>query len=277
VARRQGAERGLLVTLIDSHCHLDPEHFPEGPEPVLARARQAGVEHFVVVGVGGDLRSAERAVALAEQQPDVTAIVGMHPHDASAFDERLALELARLAAGPRVAAIGEVGLDYHYLFSPAEAQREVFRRMVRLARALGKPLVVHTREAAEDTLHILGQEGASAIGGIIHCFSEDLAFARRALDLGFHLSFSGIVTYKSVHGVHEVARFAPDDRILVETDSPYLAPVPVRGKRCEPAFVAHTARRLAELRGVAPELVAALTTANARRCLRLLATGGAGG
>ena len=259
----------MPVALIDSHCHLDPEHFPEGPAPVLARGRLAGIAHFVVVGVGRDLGSAERAVALAGEQPDVTAIVGMHPHEASALDAELEPRLRRLAAHERVAAVGEIGLDYHYMFSPLEVQQEVFRRMIRLAHELGKPVVIHTREAPTDTLRILEEERASALGGIIHCFSEDLAFARRALDLGFHLSFSGILTYKNARSVHEVARFAPADRLLVETDSPYLAPVPLRGKRCEPAFVVHTARKLAELRGLDAERLAEITTENARRCLGL--------
>jgi TatD DNase family protein len=166
-------------------------------------------------------------------------------------------------------AVGEIGLDYHYMHSPREAQHETFRRLVRLARRVGKPIVIHTREAADDTLRILDEEGAREVGGVIHCFSEDRPFAARALDLGFDLSFSGIVTFKSARAIQEVATWAPPERILVETDSPYLAPIPMRGKRCEPAFVVHTARRVAELRGEAVEDVARRTSENARRLFGL--------
>jgi TatD DNase family protein len=164
-----------------------------------------------------------------------------------------------------VRALGEVGLDHHYDHSPRDVQAEVFRRMVALARSVKKPLVIHTRAAPGETLAILEDEGARDVGGIIHCFSEDLGFAKRALDLGFYLSFSGILTFKNAHSVHEVARVAPADRILVETDSPYLAPVPLRGKKCEPAFVVHTAKRLAELRGASAGEIETLTTENAAR------------
>jgi TatD DNase family protein len=159
--------------------------------------------------------------------------------------------------------VGEVGLDYHYDHSPRDVQAEVFRRFVALARSVRKPLVIHTRSAPEDTLAVLESEGARVVGGVIHCFSEDRAFASRAFDLGFDVSFSGILTFKSAVAVQDVARFAPDDRILVETDSPYLAPVPKRGKPNEPAYVVHTAARLAELRGTTPAYIGELTTKNA--------------
>ena len=174
-------------------------------------------------------------------------------------------ELRTLAQAPEVVAVGEIGLDYHYDHSPREVQRDVFARLIALGRELRKPIVVHTREAAEDTLAILEREGARDVGGIIHCFSEDRPFAARALDLGFDVSFSGIVTFKNARAVQDVAVWAPLDRILVETDSPYLAPIPMRGKRCEPAMVSHTARRVAELRGVAVDEVADATTKNAQR------------
>jgi TatD DNase family protein len=255
--------------LIDTHCHLDPGYFPEGSEAVIERARAAGVDAFVVIGVGEDLGPARAALELASSRPDVWATVGLHPHDATVLDEAMADELDRLAGTPRVCAIGEIGLDYHYMRSPRDVQRDVFRRMIGLARKHKKPIVVHTREAPEDTISILDEEGAREVGGIIHCFSEDRAFAERAIALGFDLSFSGIVTFKNARAVHEVAAWAPPDRILVETDSPYLAPIPMRGKRCEPAFVVHTARRVAELRGVELEALAAQTSENARRRLGL--------
>jgi TatD DNase family protein len=252
----------LVMTWFDTHCHLDSEHNPEGPAAVLDRARAAGVSAFLCVGVGG-LAQAEQALSLAEQHADVFASAGVHPHDAARDG---ALDFSKLWAHPRLLAVGEVGLDYH---SPRETQAEVFRRYIALARSLAKPLIVHTRSAAEDTLQILESEGARDAGGVIHCFSEDRAFAQRALDLGFYLSFSGIVTFKTARAIQDVAAWAPADRVLVETDSPYLAPVPLRGKRCEPAFVVHTGKYVATLRNIDEAHFAALTTQNAQRCFRL--------
>jgi TatD DNase family protein len=263
-----------MLCLADAHCHLDAGYFQEGPDAVLERARAAGVVGFVVVGLAAEiegpgsdgLEPVRFAVDLARRSPDgVTACVGLHPHDASRWTSELHEGLRALAALPEVAAVGEIGLDYHYDRSPREAQREAFARLVGLARELRKPIVVHTRSAPEETLSILEREGARDVGGIIHCFSEDRPFAERALALGFDLSFSGIVTFKGARSVREVAAWAPLDRILVETDSPYLAPVPMRGKRCEPAHVVHTARCVAELRGVPVEDVAAATLANTER------------
>jgi len=256
--------------LIDTHCHLDSGYFPEGVDAVLERASAAGVEGFVVIGVGEDLAPARSAIEIANARANVWATVGVHPHDAMVLNDAMEAEIDALAKEPRICAIGEIGLDYHYMRSPREAQRDVFRRLIALARRNQKPIVVHTREAAEDTLLILEEEGARDVGGIIHCFSEDRAFAERALSLGFDLSFSGIVTFKNARSVHEVAAWAPSDRILVETDSPYLAPIPMRGKRCEPAYVVHTARRVAELRGEALADLAAITTENAKRRLHLV-------
>jgi TatD DNase family protein len=255
-----------MFPIVDTHCHLDPQYFPSGPGEVMDRARAAGVVGFVVIGVGSDLAPARAAVALAAREPTrVAAAVGVHPHDATSLDDALYAELAALAARPEVVAVGEVGLDYHYDHSPREVQRAVFARLVALARAVKKPIVIHTREAADDTLAILASEGARDVGGIIHCFSEDRPFAERALDLGFDLSFSGIVTFKSARAVQEVAAWAPLERVLVETDSPYLAPVPMRGKPCEPAYVAYTVARVAELREMTPAAVGEATTANAER------------
>ena len=253
------------MTWFDTHCHLDSEHSPDGPEALLARAREAGVSAFLCVGVGG-LSQAQQALAIAEQHPDVYASAGVHPHDAA---RDAGLDFEALWAHPRLLAVGEVGLDYHYDHSPRDTQAEVFRRYIALARRVQKPLIIHTRSAAEDTLQILEAEGARDAGGVIHCFSEDRAFAARALDLGFYLSFSGIVTFKSARAIQEVAAWAPADRVLVETDSPYLAPVPLRGKRCEPAFVVHTGKYVAALRNVGEEVFASLTTENARRCFRV--------
>jgi len=256
----------MTLALADAHCHLDASYFPDGAEAVMARAEEAGVVGFVVVGVGADLSPARAAVALAQSRPDrVVACVGIHPHDAASWSEAAHDELRALASQPGVAAVGEIGLDYHYDHSSRPAQRAVFARLIGLARELGRPIVVHTREAAADTLAILEDEEARDVGGIIHCFSEDRPFAARALDLGFDVSFSGIVTFKSATAVQDVAAWAPLDRILVETDSPYLAPVPLRGKKCEPALLVHTARRVAALRGIPLEELAAATLANTER------------
>jgi TatD DNase family protein len=255
--------------LIDSHCHLDPAYLPSGPDDVLTRAKAAGVGTFVCIGVGRDLGAARAAVALAGHRVDVFATVGVHPHDAAATDEPAFDEIARLARQPRVVAIGEIGLDYHYDHSPRDVQKGVFRRMIALARELRKPIVIHTRNAPSDTLSILEEEKARDVGGIIHCFSEDRTFAERAMALDFDLSFSGILTFKNAHGIREAARYAPADRIMVETDSPFLAPVPVRGKPCEPAYVVHTARCLAELRGESFDDVARQTTMTAAKRLGL--------
>jgi TatD DNase family protein len=244
---------------------------------VLERARAAGVFGFISIGVGS-LAQAEAAAALAQASADVLATAGVHPHDAKTLDAALEAALEALAGRERVVAVGEVGLDHHYDHSPKAEQGRAFRWAVALARRVRKPLVIHTREAPAETLAVLREEGARDVGGVIHCFSEDRAFARDALDLGFYLSFSGILTFKNARAVHDVAAFAPPDRVLVETDSPYLSPVPLRGKKCEPAFVAHTARRLAELRGEALDAVTARTTENAARAfgfrVRKLDSGG---
>jgi TatD DNase family protein len=252
--------------LVDTHCHLDSQYCPGGAGEVIARAEAVGVVGFVVIGVGRDLSHADEAVALAKAMPQkVAATVGIHPHDAKLMDQAA---LERLAREPEVVAVGETGLDFHYDYAPREVQREAFRNQVQLARKLQKPLIIHTRTAPEETLAILREESARDVGGIIHCFSEDRAFAAQALDLGFDISFSGIVTFKTATAIHDVAAWAPLDRILVETDSPYLAPVPYRGKPCEPAFVVHTAKRVADLRGTTLEAISEHTTRNAERRFR---------
>jgi TatD DNase family protein len=255
--------------LIDSHCHLDPEYLPDGPGDVLARAEAVGVGAFVCIGVGRDLGAARGAVALADARANVFATVGVHPHDAATTSDADLDEIAKLARHPRVVAVGEVGLDHHYEHSPRDAQKRMFRRMIAIARDVRKPLVIHTRSAPAETLAVLEEEGADGVGGIIHCFSEDRAFAERALSLDFDLSFSGILTFKNAEAIRDAARFAPMDRILVETDSPFLAPAPLRGKKCEPAYIVHTAKYLAEIRGVSSDAVAGATTANVVRRLGL--------
>lgn len=244
--------------LVDAHCHLyDGSEEASGP---LDRARIAGVSGFIAVGT--DLDDSRRVLALAQRQPDVRACLGVHPHEAKHWDGDTEAALEALLQAPEARFVGEMGLDWHYDFSPRAAQEEVFRAQIRLAKRLSKPLMIHTREAPEATLQILEEEGAEAVGGIIHCFSEDLPFAWRALELGFHLSFSGIVTFKKAEAVQAVAAWAPADRVLVETDSPYLAPTPHRGKPNEPAYVVHVAEAVARLRGVSLLALAEQTTRN---------------
>lgn len=261
------------MNLVDTHCHLDSQYAEGGADDVIGRARAAGVIGFIAIGVGRSIEPSREAVALAKRRADVRATVGLHPHDAEGWTPEMHDVLSALAREPEVVMIGEVGLDHHYDHSPREKQRDVFARFVALARDVKKPLVIHTRSAPAETLDVLKVEGASDVGGIIHCFSEDRAFAEVALDLGFDISFSGIVTFKNAKAIHEVAAWAPADRILVETDSPYLAPIPMRGKPCEPAYVVHTARRVAELRGIALEELARITTENAERRTRYTFTG----
>jgi TatD DNase family protein len=254
--------------MIDSHCHLDSEYFGQDRAAVLARARAVGVEAFICIGVGRGLSAPREAVEIAAAEPDVFATVGVHPHDVAKMTEPDWAELGTLARKPRVVGIGESGLDYHYEHSPRGIQIEAYHRFASLARAAELPLVSHVRDAHDDAAAVLRAEGAGA-GGVIHCFTGGVAEARVYLDLGQHLSFSGIVTFKTADNIREAAGFAPLDRIMIETDSPYLAPTPHRGKRNEPAFVAQTLAAIAACRGIPTAEVEAATTRNARRLFRL--------
>lgn len=260
------AEQPQPLPLFDTHAHLDAKRFSEDFDDVLARAREAGVQQIVAIGASRGFESNLSTLAIAEAHDWIWASVGIHPHDARvATDEVIAQIEAIAREHPRVVAIGETGLDYHYDHSPRDVQRDVFRRFLQMARALSRPVIIHTREAEEDTVAILREEGAEQCGGVLHCFSGTRWLAEQALELGFYVSFSGIVTFRSAREVQEVARIVPADRILIETDCPYLAPTPRRGKRNEPAYVAHTLRHIAELRGADPEELAQQTTENARR------------
>lgn len=251
--------------LIDSHCHLDFADFGAEREQILERGRAEGIVWFVTIGSGRGAESAPDAVGLADTHRDVVATVGIHPHDAIAATPDAVARIEQLALKERVVAVGEVGLDYHYDHSPREVQRETFRRFVAMARAVKKPLVIHTRAAPEDTLAILRDEGARDVGGVIHCFSEDAPFAKAAMDLGFDISFSGIVTFKKSDDLRAAAKTVPLDRMLIETDAPYLAPMPMRGKRNEPSYLARTAAHLAGTLGLAERELRARTTENAIR------------
>ena len=248
--------------MIDSHCHLDDERFDEDRDEVIERALAAGVEAMMTIGTGDGPPDLEVAIRLAERYPSVWATVGVHPHNAAKAAAATIPRLAALAGHPKVLAIGEIGLDYHYDFSPRDVQRGVFADQLALAREAGKPIVIHTREAWEDTLDIIERHWpAGGPGGIMHCFSGGPDEARRCLAMGFHLSFGGIVTFPKAANVREAAKITPIERLLVETDAPYLAPAPYRGKRNEPAFVVETVRRLAADRGSTAADMESATTA----------------
>jgi len=257
----------VILDLVDTHAHL---HFPEFAgdlEAVLERARAAGVRCMVTIGT--DVESSRAAVALAGREPDVWAAVGIHPHAASLADEARLAEIERLAAAPRVVAIGETGLDFFRLLSPRDAQELAFRAQLALARRLRKPVLVHCRDAHEETLAILAEVPVGEAGGIMHCFSGDAGEARRCLDLGLLISLAGPVTYPKARALPEVAKVVPADRLVVETDCPFLPPQPYRGKRNEPAYLAVTAARVAELRAEPLEELASRMSENARTLLRL--------
>ena len=249
------------MTLIDSHCHLNYEGLAARQTEVLENARNRGVSGFL--NISTRQREWDEIIKVAEREPDVWASVGVHPHEADSHPDLGASALVEAADHPRVIAIGECGLDYFYDKSDRTAQRERFEAHIEAARQTGLPLVVHTREAEDDTAEILSaavREGG--ISGVLHCFTGSAELARTALDLGFYISLSGIVTFKNAQDLQDVAKWLPEDQFLVETDSPFLAPVPHRGRKCEPAFVADTANFVAQLRNANPEQVAENTTAN---------------
>lgn len=245
--------------LVDSHCHLDFPDLAENLPQLLDLMQQNGVGHAVCIGVA--LEDLPRIIAIAEAHSNVFASVGVHPEN-TGVREATVDELVRLAQHPKVIAIGETGLDYYWHKDAPEWQRERFRVHIRAAIETGKPLVIHNRDATADTLRLLKEEGAERVGGIMHCFTENWETAEAALALGFHISLSGIVTFKNAHAVKDVARRVPLDRLLVETDAPYLAPVPYRGKTNQPAYVKYVAEEIARLREVPVADIAAATTAN---------------
>jgi TatD DNase family protein len=244
---------------VDSHCHLDFPDFAPRLGEVLANMDDSRVTHALCVSV--DLPNFPRVLALAEGAANLYASVGVHP-DYEDTEEPTVEGLVSLAAHPKVIAIGETGLDYYRLTGDLEWQRERFRTHIRAAKKIAKPLIIHTRSASNDTLRVMREEGAEAVRGVMHCFTESWEVAQAAIELGFYISLSGIVTFKNAKEIHEVARKIPLDRLLIETDSPYLAPVPHRGKTNEPAYVAHVATRIAELRGVSVESIGEATTRN---------------
>ncbi len=254
------------MTVTDSHCHLDHEKFAADLDSVMARASDAGVNRMLCIGTGDGPPELDRAIRLAERYPVIVATVGVHPHEAAKVTPETYVDLRRLADHPKVVAFGEIGLDYHYDFSPRDVQRTVFIAQLKLARELALPITLHIREAWDDTMSILADHWFGP--GIVHCFTGDAAQATQALARGFHLAYGGVLTFRTAEAVREAAQITPDNRLLIETDAPFLAPIPYRGKRNEPAMMIETLKKLAEVRGVAPERIAELTTANFDRLCR---------
>jgi TatD DNase family protein len=253
---------------VDSHCHIDMPQFDDDRDAILSRAREAGIADMLIVG-GVDAEGGHRRALSVAERLGCPVSAGVHPHEAKLADDAVYLELRKWADAGRIVAVGEIGLDFHYDHSPRDVQREVFRRQIRLARDCGLPVIIHTREADDETAMILEEEKAGETGGVIHCFTGTAELADRALALGFYISFSGIVTFPRAQNIQEVAARMPLDRLLIETDAPFLAPIPHRGKRNEPAFVVEVARKVASLRGTTPEAIGAAALANFKRLFRL--------
>jgi len=256
-----------VIALIDSHCHVAEPEYDADRNAVLARARAGGVRSMIVAAAGGTLETNRRATETAAREPDCYAVVGVHPHDARLVDDGVLDAIREFARRPRVVGIGETGLDFHYDHSPRQRQIAEFHRFCALARECSLPVVVHSRAAVDETLDVLREEDVGH--GVMHCFSYDAEAARRFLDLGLYVSFSGILTFRNAADVREAARHVPLDRLLVETDSPYLAPEPRRGGRNEPLRVVDVARGLADELGKSLEEIAERTTENARRLFAL--------
>jgi TatD DNase family protein len=256
--------------MIDSHCHLADEAFADDLDAVVRRAQEAGLAGGLCVVDVTEPAEVDRVARVTSAWTALRTTAGVHPHRAAGCSGAEAVELVRrrIAADPLVRAVGEIGLDYHYDFAPRDRQREVFEAQVAFARESGLPIVVHTREADADTLEILERAGAGEVSGVFHCFSGDRELARRAVELGFHVSFSGILTFPKAAGIRDAARIVPLDRVLVETDCPYLAPVPFRGRRNEPAWVARVVDALADLYSMAAEAAGRTTAANYERLFR---------
>jgi len=251
------------MALVDSHCHLDGPRFTEDREAAIGRALEAGVERMLSIGSGDGPPDLEAAIRLADRYAPVWATVGVHPHDAGKATDATLRELETLLRHPKVVGLGEIGLDYHYDHSPRDVQKSVFRDQLAIAGKAGVPVIIHTREAWEDTFAILAEHWAPAgLPGIMHCFSGGVAEAERSMAMGFRISVAGVVTFPRSEELRAVARMLPADRLLVETDSPYLAPVPYRGKRNEPAYVVETAKRVAAEREVSFEELCRVTTEN---------------
>lgn len=252
------------LTLVDSHAHIQGGEYADDIDAVIDRARRAGVEKIIVVGGAGELTSNEAAVKLAESHEGLYATVGMHPHDAKDVSETDLERLQDLTGHPAVIAVGETGLDFYYNHSPHELQKKLFARFIRMARETELPLIVHERDAHREVANLLRHEGQGQVHGVIHCFTGDSEAAREFLDLGFYISLTGIITFKNATPLRNVVREVPLERLFVETDSPYLTPVPHRGERNEPAYVRFVAETIANIKGLTLEEVAGVTSRNVR-------------
>ena len=248
------------MDITDSHTHLDSKEFDEDRAAVIERARAAGVTRMLTIGTGNGLDGAGRAIALAEEYPFIWASAGVHPHNAADGIDPALFE--KLASHPKVVAIGETGLDFYRDWAPVDKQYERFEMQIDLAKQVKKPLIIHSRQAGAQSFKILHERNARDVGGVFHCFAENADFAARLWDMGFYVSFPGLLTFKKAQEVRDICAAVPLEQILIETDAPFLAPEPHRGKRCEPAFVVQTAQRLAEIKGLSLEEVAAITTSN---------------
>ncbi len=253
--------------LIDTHAHLDGSKFKNDQEEVIRRAKEAGIDYIFNIGAGES--SSKASVALAKKYPQIYAAVGVHPHDAQEVTGDTLRLLRELAKEEKVRAIGEIGLDYHYDFSPRDVQQRVFRAQLRLAHELNLPVVIHSREADEDTMRILKEEEVDKLGGIMHCFAGDLAMAKECIDLNLKLAFGGVITFKNSETAREVVKVIPLEELLIETDAPYLTPVPHRGKRNEPAYVLQVAKKIAKIKGIELEEVARVTTRTAKELFKI--------
>jgi TatD DNase family protein len=256
----------MTTELIDTHCHLDMDSFDDDREKVIKRAEDTQIKYLI--NAGSDRNGNIKGLELSGKYPNIYSAVGIHPHDAGTLDAQLYNELQKWIKNPKVVAVGEIGLDYHYLHSPKGVQIEAFRKQIALAKEADLPIIVHSREAKSDTIRILRKEAAD-LAGVLHCFSGDMEMARDAMGLGFYISIAGPVTFKNATALREIAAFIPDDFLLIETDAPYLAPVPMRGKRNEPSFLKHTAEAIARIRGISMSDLARITTLNAMRLFRI--------
>jgi TatD DNase family protein len=250
----------------DTHCHLEMDEYDNDRDEVIRRAEGAGIKY--IINAGSDIESNAKALKLSERYDLLYPSVGIHPHDAKTLNDATYRELEGLAENPKVVAIGEIGLDYHYMNSPQDVQIEAFKRQIGLARQCNLPIIVHSRKARDDTLNILKHE-AKGLGGVLHCFSGDAGMAKEAMNMGFYISIAGPVTFKNANRLREITSIIPDEYLLIETDAPYLSPVPMRGKRNEPSFLRYTAEVIAEIRGVTLSDIVRITTLNAKRLFKI--------
>ncbi|MGX7030219.1 TatD family hydrolase [Vagococcus zengguangii] len=253
--------------IFDSHTHLNVEQFKDDLKETIERAHENGVTEMAVVGF--DEPTIEKSLELSQEYANIHSIIGWHPTEAGSYTPQIESKLQQLLTTPKVVALGEIGLDYYWMEDPKDVQEKVFRRQLAISREMNLPFSIHTRDAMEDTYNILKDENVHLTGGIMHSFSGDIEWMKRFLDLGLHISLSGVVTFKKAIELHEVAKVVPLESLLVETDAPYLAPVPFRGKRNEPAYTRYVVEKIAELRGVSVEEIAQQTTQNAHRLFRL--------